>query len=57
MDYLKLNAPFWKSEQRPQQASWADNLHRDDDAIARWNALVMPEREESCGMPQSSCAA
>jgi hypothetical protein len=57
MDYLKLNAPFWKSEQRPQQASWVDTLHRDDDAIARWNALVMPEREESCGMPQSSCAA
>jgi hypothetical protein len=24
---------------------------------SRWNARVMPEREEFCGMPQSSCAA
>ena len=38
MDYLKVNAPFWKSEQRPQQTSWVDTHHRDDDAIARWNA-------------------
>jgi molybdopterin synthase catalytic subunit len=30
MDY------FWKSEQRPQQTSWVDTHHRDDDAIARW---------------------
>jgi molybdopterin synthase catalytic subunit len=38
MDYLKVNAPFWKSEQRLQQTSWVDTHHRDDDAVARWNA-------------------
>jgi molybdopterin synthase catalytic subunit len=38
MDYLKVNAPFWKSEQRLQRASWVDHHHRDADAIARWNA-------------------
>ena len=38
MDYLKVNAPFWKSEQRLQRTSWVDHHHRDDDAIARWNA-------------------
>jgi molybdopterin synthase catalytic subunit len=38
MDYLKVNAPFWKSEQRLQRTSWVDHDHRDDDAIARWNA-------------------
>jgi len=38
MDYLKVNAPFWKSEQRLQQTSWVDTHHRDDNAIARWNA-------------------
>jgi molybdopterin synthase catalytic subunit len=38
MDYLKVNAPFWKSEQRWQRTSWVDHRHRDADAIARWNA-------------------
>ena len=38
MDYLKVNAPFWKSEQRLQRTSWVDHHHRDADAIARWNA-------------------
>jgi molybdopterin synthase catalytic subunit len=38
MDYLKVDAPFWKSEQRLQRTSWVDHHHRDADAIARWNA-------------------
>jgi hypothetical protein len=36
-----------------KQTSWVDIQHRDDDAIGPlWNALLMPEREESCGIPQ-----
>ena len=35
MDYLKVNAPFWKSEQSLQRMSWVDHHHRDADAIAR----------------------
>ncbi|MBR1281517.1 molybdenum cofactor biosynthesis protein MoaE [Bradyrhizobium sp. AUGA SZCCT0177] len=38
MDYLKVNAPFWKSEQYARGASWVDSHGHDDDAIARWNA-------------------
>jgi molybdopterin synthase catalytic subunit len=38
MDYLKVNAPFWKSEERLQRTSWVDHHDRDADAIVRWNA-------------------
>jgi len=38
MDYLKANAPFWKSEERAQGASsWVDTHQRDDEAVTRWN--------------------
>src|ERR1700755_51458 len=36
MDYLKANAPFWKSEERSGRASWVDAQSRDDEAAARW---------------------
>jgi molybdopterin synthase catalytic subunit len=39
MDYLKSNAPFWKSEIRAGQdgqAVWVDVQARDDAALARW---------------------
>ena len=37
MDYLKTNAPFWKSEERAQGASsWVEAHGRDDEAAARW---------------------
>lgn len=39
MDYLKTNAPFWKSEQRlsnEAEAVWVDAHKRDDAAVARW---------------------
>ncbi|MGO4711550.1 molybdenum cofactor biosynthesis protein MoaE [Bradyrhizobium sp. 2TAF24] len=37
MDYLKTNAPFWKSEERAQgTASWVEAHQRDDVAAARW---------------------
>ncbi len=38
MDYLKSNAPFWKSEKCPgdQQGKWVEASKQDDDAAARW---------------------
>jgi molybdopterin synthase catalytic subunit len=39
MDYLKSNAPFWKSELRAgkdAQAVWVDAQTHDDSALARW---------------------
>ena len=37
MDYLKTNAPFWKSEERAQGASsWVEAHGRDDAAVNRW---------------------
>jgi molybdopterin synthase catalytic subunit len=38
MDYLKANAPFWKSEERAQGTpSWVEAHHRDDEAVTRWD--------------------
>lgn len=36
MDYLKTNAPFWKSEERAGDTQWVDAQAHDDDAAARW---------------------
>ena len=39
MDYLKTNAPFWKSEERAGAAAgkkWVDALAHDGIATARW---------------------
>ncbi len=39
MDYLKTNAPFWKSEKRMTGEGdrvWVDARHQDDAAAARW---------------------
>ncbi|HEX7790944.1 MAG TPA: molybdenum cofactor biosynthesis protein MoaE [Afipia sp.] len=36
MDYLKTNAPFWKSEERVDQKTWVDAQAHDDNAAARW---------------------
>ncbi|TKT71930.1 molybdenum cofactor biosynthesis protein MoaE [Afipia massiliensis] len=41
MDYLKTNAPFWKSEERAgggdtASTSWVDAQAHDDNAAARW---------------------
>lgn len=37
MDYLKTSAPFWKSEERAEGASWVAAKAEDDDARARWS--------------------
>ena len=36
MDYLKTNAPFWKSEERAGNMQWVDAQTHDDNAAARW---------------------
>ena len=36
MDYLKTNAPFWKSEERANGTKWVEARADDDDALARW---------------------
>ncbi|MEH2510643.1 molybdopterin synthase catalytic subunit [Nitrobacteraceae bacterium AZCC 1564] len=36
MDYLKTNAPFWKSEERAGGNAWVEAQAHDDEAAARW---------------------
>lgn len=36
MDYLKANAPFWKSEERAAGNAWVEAQAHDDEAAARW---------------------
>ena len=36
MDYLKANAPFWKSEESARGKSWIEARDHDDAAAARW---------------------
>ena len=36
MDYLKANAPFWKSEEGAGGTAWVEARHHDDEAAARW---------------------
>ncbi len=38
MDYLKTNAPFWKSEESRDGTAWVEARHEDDAATARWTA-------------------
>lgn len=38
MDYLKANAPFWKSEERAEGARWVEAHARDDEALTRWRS-------------------
>lgn len=36
MDYLKANAPFWKSEESAKGKSWIEAHGHDETAAARW---------------------
>jgi molybdopterin synthase catalytic subunit len=36
IDYLKMEAPFWKKEQTPQGARWVDARVSDDKALQKW---------------------
>ena len=44
MDYLKTQAPFWKKEQTPGGARWVDARVSDDEALARWGAVLQRNR-------------
>jgi molybdopterin synthase catalytic subunit len=37
IDWLKTDAPFWKSEETPQGERWVAARHEDDEAVRRWN--------------------
>src|SRR3954462_3149964 len=37
MDYLKLNAPFWKKEERAESENWVEARQSDATAAARWS--------------------
>src|SRR5271155_5336416 len=36
IDWLKTDAPFWKSEETPQGERWVGARSEDDDATRRW---------------------
>jgi molybdopterin synthase catalytic subunit len=36
IDYLKMDAPFWKKEQTPEGARWVDARVSDDQALQKW---------------------
>ena len=36
IDYLKMEAPFWKKEQTPEGARWVDARVSDDAALQKW---------------------
>ena len=36
MDYLKMQAPFWKKEQTPDGARWVDARDSDEQAHLKW---------------------
>lgn len=38
IDWLKTDAPFWKSEETPQGERWVAARHEDDEATRRWKA-------------------
>ena len=38
IDWLKTDAPFWKSEETPEGERWVDARREDDEATRRWGA-------------------
>jgi len=36
IDWLKTDAPFWKSEETPEGERWVAARHEDDEAALRW---------------------
>ena len=36
IDWLKTDAPFWKSEETPQGEHWVEARREDDEAARRW---------------------
>jgi molybdopterin synthase catalytic subunit len=46
MDYLKMRAPFWKREERPDGTQWVDAKVTDDAAALRWSASPAKDAAE-----------
>src|SRR4029077_12694780 len=46
IDWLKTEAPFWKSEETPAGERWVDARAADDPRAARWNPPVPQSREK-----------
>jgi molybdopterin synthase catalytic subunit len=44
MDYLKVQAPFWKKETRCSGETWVEARHSDDASVERWQQ-PSPSRE------------
>ena len=44
MDYLKVQAPFWKKETRRSGEDWVEARHSDDASAERWHQ-ASPSRE------------
>src|SRR5215469_8779169 len=38
IDWLKTDAPFWKSEETPQGDRWVAARHEDDETARRWKS-------------------
>jgi molybdopterin synthase catalytic subunit len=45
MDYLKMNAPFWKKEERVGGDGWVEARHSDAAAAARWSGRKVEAAE------------
>ncbi|MGH7109310.1 MAG: molybdenum cofactor biosynthesis protein MoaE [Stellaceae bacterium] len=43
IDWLKTEAPFWKSEETPQGERWVEAHAEDDAAKARWERGLIPK--------------
>src|SRR6266404_6240656 len=46
IDWLKTEAPFWKSEETPAGERWVEARAEDDTARERWNAPLPQSREK-----------
>ncbi len=42
IDWLKTDAPFWKSEETPQGERWVATRSEDDEATQKWKATKEP---------------
>src|ERR1700737_4282966 len=48
IDWLKTDAPFWKSEETPAGERWVEGRAEDDEARERWNPPLPENREKIC---------
>jgi molybdopterin synthase catalytic subunit len=46
IDWLKTEAPFWKSEETPAGERWVEARAEDDAAKERWNPPLPESREK-----------